>query len=193
MPHPCLSRSVWGRWAGSSSPPRCFSCFTRPFPLGNQALRTPRPLQTCIAPWYVFGRGIVVLLPCLQAVVGVEGLGALPQNCLALTAGFFGIALAFNLIRALLPAKWARFVPIASAMSIPFYLGANVALDMSLGTAIKFFWQWMDPESALNFCAAAASGLIAGSGIWALPSAIMALVGYNPPVCMTFLSGGTGS
>lgn len=123
--------------------------------------------------------------------MGVEGLGALPQNCMALTAGFFGIALAFNLIKHLLPVKYARFVPIPSAMSIPFYLGAYIALDMCLGTAIKFFWFWVSPEGAEAFCAAAASGLIAGSGIWALPSAIMALAGYNPPVCMNFVNGGS--
>ncbi len=121
----------------------------------------------------------------------MEGLSALPKNCLALTGGFFGIAIVFNILRTILPVKYAKCVPIASAMSIPFYLGANIAVDMSLGTCIKFFWDWVSPESSSNFAAAAASGLIAGSGIWALPSAVFALVGFKPPVCMNFVDGGS--
>ena len=35
---------------------------------------------------------------------------------------------------------------------------------------------------------AAASGLIAGDGLWTLPECILSIVKANPPICMSFQS-----
>lgn len=47
-----------------------------------------------------------------MAIVGVEGVGMLPENCLALCGGFAGITICMNLLRDFLPHKYGRFVPL---------------------------------------------------------------------------------
>ena len=43
------------------------------------------------------------------------------------------------------------------------------------------------PETAMHLVPAAATGLIAGDGLWALPAAVLAIIGIEPPMCMTFV------
>ena len=47
-----------------------------------------------------------------MAIVGVEGVSVLPENCLALCGGFAGITIVMNLMRDFLPQKYARFIPL---------------------------------------------------------------------------------
>jgi uncharacterized oligopeptide transporter (OPT) family protein len=79
------------------------------------------------------------------------------------------------------------------AMAIPFYVGPYFAIDMCVGSLILFIWEKIDKAKADAFGPAVASGLICGDGIWTLPSAILALVGVKPPICMKFLSRGTNA
>ena len=72
----------------------------------------------------------------------------LPKHCGALMGGFFAAAICMSLIRDLLPEKWARFVPIPMAMAIPFYIGANVAVDICIGALVKAYWHWSSPGTA---------------------------------------------
>jgi branched-subunit amino acid ABC-type transport system permease component len=53
--------------------------------------------------------------------------------------GAFLLALAMSLLHDLLPEKWSVFIPIPMAMAIPFYVGANVALDISTGAVVKAY------------------------------------------------------
>lgn len=53
-----------------------------------------------------------------MAIVGVDGLSVLPENCLALCGGFAGITICINLLRDFLPSKWARFVPLPMCMAL---------------------------------------------------------------------------
>ncbi|XP_027077921.1 probable metal-nicotianamine transporter YSL7 isoform X1 [Coffea arabica] len=123
-----------------------------------------------------------------MAILGVEGFGALPKHCLTLCYVFFAGAVVINGIRDLLGKKWARFIPLPMAMAIPFYLGSYFAIDMCVGSLILFVWEKLNKAKADAFGPAVASGLICGDGIWTLPSAILALAGVNPPICMKFLS-----
>ncbi|CAO2833114.1 unnamed protein product [Amaranthus hypochondriacus] len=118
------------------------------------------------------------------AVLGVEGFGSLPKNCLTLCLIFFVAAMAINGLRDSVGSKWARFIPIPMAMAIPFYIGGYFAIDMCVGSLILFVWQYRNKANADAFGPAVASGLICGDGIWTLPSSILALVGVNPPLCM---------
>lgn len=128
-----------------------------------------------------------------MAILGVDGLGALPKNCLYLCIVFFAGAIIINLARDWVGKKWARFIPVPMAMAIPFYIGSYFAIDMCLGSLILFIWQKIDRAKADAFGSAVASGLICGDGIWSLPSSFLALAGVQPPICMKFLSKTTNA
>ncbi|KAL8038168.1 hypothetical protein ABFX02_11G086700 [Erythranthe guttata] len=124
-----------------------------------------------------------------MAILGVEGVSALPKNCLTLCYVFFIGAVVINGIRDAVGKKWSRFIPLPMAMAIPFYIGGYFTIDMCVGSLILFVWEKIDKAKADAFGPAVASGLICGDGIWTLPSSILALLGVNPPICMKFLSG----
>ena len=128
-----------------------------------------------------------------MAILGVDGFSSLPKNCLYLCYGFFSAAILINLMKDALGKKWARFIPNPMAMAIPFYIGSYFAIDMCVGSLILFIWEKIDKAKADAFGPAVASGLICGDGIWTLPSAILALVGVKPPICMKFLSRRTNA
>ena len=70
----------------------------------------------------------------------LQGLSALPANCLKLCCGFFLGAMAISASRDVLPKRYARFVPIPMAAAIPFYIGAQLAVGFSyLGPLITVF------------------------------------------------------
>ncbi|CAJ2628739.1 unnamed protein product [Trifolium pratense] len=122
------------------------------------------------------------------AILGVDGVSALPKNCLVLCCVFFAGAMIINLVRDLAGEKYAKFIPVPMAMAIPFYIGSYFAIDMCVGSLILFVWQKVDRAKADAFGSAVASGLICGDGIWSLPSSFLALGGVQPPICMKFLS-----
>uniref|UniRef100_A0A1D1ZCD1 Putative metal-nicotianamine transporter YSL14 n=1 Tax=Anthurium amnicola TaxID=1678845 RepID=A0A1D1ZCD1_9ARAE len=128
-----------------------------------------------------------------MAILGVEGFGSLPKNCLTICyAAFFG-AILVNFVRDLSGKRVARFIPIPMAMAIPFYLGSYFAIDMCVGSLILFVWEKMDKAKADAFGPAVASGLICGDGIWTLPQSVLALAKVKPPICMKFLSRNTNN
>jgi uncharacterized oligopeptide transporter (OPT) family protein len=122
------------------------------------------------------------------AILGVDGVSALPKNCLVLCCVFFAGAIIINLVRDLAGEKYAKFIPVPMAMAIPFYIGSYFAIDMCVGSLILFVWKKVDRAKADAFGSAVASGLICGDGIWSLPSSFLALAGVQPPICMKFLS-----
>ncbi|GBF92880.1 metal-nicotianamine transporter-like [Raphidocelis subcapitata] len=124
-----------------------------------------------------------------MAVLGAEGFGALPKHCALLMGVLFAASLAICGARDALPRRYARFVPSPMAMGIPFYLGANNALNFWLGALIVHAWEWRDAAGADAYAAVAGSGLLIGGGVFSLPAAILALAGAAPPVCMSFAPG----
>ncbi|WJX19708.1 putative metal-nicotianamine transporter ysl7 [Trifolium repens] len=122
------------------------------------------------------------------AILGVDGVSALPKNCLVLCCMFFAGAIIINLVRDLVGEKYAKFIPVPMAMAIPFYIGSYFAIDMCVGSLILFVWKKVDKAKADAFGSAVASGLICGDGIWSFPSSFLALAGVQPPICMKFLS-----
>ena len=63
---------------------------------------------------------------------------------------------------------------------------------MCIGTTIMMVWQWVNAADCQLLSAAVASGLIAGDGIWSIPSAILAMAGVNPPMCMGWSKANNG-
>jgi hypothetical protein len=66
--------------------------------------------------------------------------------------------------------------------------GANNALNFWIGSLVVHFWTWLDAAGADDMSAIIGSGLLVGSGVFAIPSAILSLTGALPPVCMSFSS-----
>ena len=62
----------------------------------------------------------------------------------------------------------------------------HVQVDMCIGSVIKLVWEKRKPQEADAFVPVAASGLIAGDGLWTVPSALLAIFHVNPPICMSF-------
>ncbi|XP_021318968.1 probable metal-nicotianamine transporter YSL9 isoform X3 [Sorghum bicolor] len=121
-----------------------------------------------------------------MAILGVQGFSALPKHCLHLCYGFFGFAVAANLMRDLLPPKYGKWVPLPMAMGVPFLVGASFAIDMCVGSLIVFIWHMIDRSKASLMVPAVASGLICGDGLWIFPESLLALFKINPPLCMAF-------
>ncbi|KAK2457378.1 putative metal-nicotianamine transporter YSL7 [Trifolium repens] len=124
------------------------------------------------------------------AILGVDGVSALPKNCLVLCCLFFARAIIINLIWDLAREKYGKFIPVpmAMAMAIPFYIGSYFAIDMCVESLILFVWKKVDKAKADAFGSAVVSGLICGDEIWSLRSSFLALTGVQPPICMKFLS-----
>jgi uncharacterized oligopeptide transporter (OPT) family protein len=121
-----------------------------------------------------------------MAILGIKGFSALPMHCLEICCAAFFLALVLSLLKDVTPAKVSRFIPIPIAMAAPFYVGAYFGVDMFIGTVILFAWQKLNREEADGYAVAVASGLICGDGIWSIPSAVLSILGINPPICMSF-------
>ncbi|KAK9868357.1 hypothetical protein WJX84_007164 [Apatococcus fuscideae] len=65
------------------------------------------------------------------AAVGVSGLGTLPKYCLWMCLGWFLVGIGLDILRDLLPKRYAQFVPIPMAVAVPFYLGAYLSVDFA--------------------------------------------------------------
>ena len=77
-----------------------------------------------------------------------QGFAMLPKHCGEMMIGFFLLALVMSLVRDLVPEKYSVFIPVPMAMAIPFYVGANVAVDIFIGAIVKAYWYWTSPETA---------------------------------------------
>ncbi|XBH96822.1 hypothetical protein VPH35_087134 [Triticum aestivum] len=172
-PRSMLIAQIIGTAMGCVISPLTFFVFYRAFDIGNQE----GPWK---APYALIYRNI--------AILGVEGFSALPMHCLKLCYGFFGFAVAANLMRDFLPSKYARWVPLPMAMGFPFLAGASFAIDMCVGSLIVYVWNKIDRRNAVPMVPAVASGLICGDGLWIFPASLLALAKVNPPMCMAFAS-----
>lgn len=134
-----------------------------------------------------------------MAILGTRGLDALPAHCVQYAIAFFVGSFAVAAVRdVMLLERWSRsgsvvgrwvnrvgqFVPVPMAFALPFYLGGNYAVDMAVGSIVKGAWQVFAAGSAADYVPMVASGLIAGDGLWAIPSAVAALAGGSAPFCI---------
>nr|AAB63613.1 unknown protein [Arabidopsis thaliana] len=172
-PKAMFASQMIGTVVGCIVTPLSFFLFYKAFDIGN-------PNGEFKAPYALIYRNM--------AILGVQGFSALPLHCLQMCYGFFGFAVLVNVVRDLTPAKIGRFMPLPTAMAVPFLVGAYFAIDMCVGTLIVFVWEKMNRKKAEFMVPAVASGLICGEGLWTLPAAVLALAGVKPPICMKFLA-----
>ncbi|XP_011072202.1 probable metal-nicotianamine transporter YSL7 [Sesamum indicum] len=178
-PRSIFVSQVIGTAMGCVISPCVFWMFYKAFPdIGYTTSEYPAPFATV---YYTMAR------------LGVEGFSPLPKHCLNLCYVFFAAAVLINLIRDILGKKRSWFIPLPMAMGIPFFLGSYFAIDMCVGSLILYIWQKVNKAKADAFGPVVASGLICGDGMWTLPSAILALAGVRPPICMKFISRATNS
>ncbi|KAH6774027.1 YELLOW STRIPE like 1 [Perilla frutescens var. hirtella] len=168
-----LSQAV-GTALGCVISPLSFFLFYKAFDIGN-------PDKEFKAPFGIIYRNL--------AIIGVQGFSALPQHCLQLCYGFFAAAVAINVVKDVSPAKVGKWMPLPTAMAVPFLIGGYFAVDMCVGTLVVFLWHRYKSKTAALMVPAVASGLICGEGLWILPESILALAKVSPPICMKFLSG----
>ena len=75
------------------------------------------------------------------AVIAAEGVNHLPRYCLAIAGALMGGAVLINLLKDfVVPPAYKKFVPLPSAVSIPFFIGAPIAIDFCMGGAIMLIW-----------------------------------------------------
>ncbi|KAF8095564.1 hypothetical protein N665_0330s0045 [Sinapis alba] len=172
-PKAMFASQMIGTIVGCIVTPLSFFLFYRAFDIGN-------PNGEFKAPYALIYRNM--------AILGVQGFSALPLHCLQMCYGFFGFAVLVNVVRDLTPAKVGRFMPLPTAMAVPFLVGAYFAIDMCVGTLVVFIWEKRNRRKAEVMVPAVASGLICGEGLWTLPAAVLALAGVKPPICMKFLA-----
>jgi uncharacterized oligopeptide transporter (OPT) family protein len=126
------------------------------------------------------------------AVIAVNGSKDLPKYCLAIAGGSFGWALLSDGARDLLARKfgpnsiYVKLIPIPSMLGIPAFIGGYFTIDMTIGAVILGIWQYFNMADCLINAPLVASALIAGDGVWSVPSAILALAGVSPPLCAQF-------
>lgn len=168
-----LSQAV-GTALGCVISPLSFFLFYKAFDIGN-------PATEFKAPFGIIYRNL--------AIIGVQGFSALPKHCLELCYGFFAAAVAINLGRDFAPPRIRKWMPLPTAMAVPFLVGGYFAVDMCVGTLVVFLWGKLAPKTAAVMVPAVASGLICGEGLWILPASILALAKVKPPICMNFLPG----
>ncbi|KAG8374539.1 hypothetical protein BUALT_Bualt10G0005700 [Buddleja alternifolia] len=168
-----LSQAI-GTALGCIVSPLSFFLFYKAFDIGN-------PDGEFKAPYAIIYRNL--------AIIGVQGFSALPQHCLQLCYGFFAFAIGVNLVKDFSPGRVGKWMPIPTAMAVPFLIGGYFAIDMCVGTLVVFVWQKLNPKKAEMMVPAVASGLICGEGIWSLPASVLGLAKINPPICMKFLPG----
>lgn len=99
---------------------------------------------------------------------------------------FLASGLSICLIRDLLPRRYGRFAPSPMGMAFSFYIGANNAIDFWVGSLIMLVWEWRLTQTALQLGPLVGAGLIVGDGLWAIPSALLAIGGVSPPLCLKF-------
>jgi len=166
-PRSMLAAQAAGTAMGCAVAPLAFLLFYRAFDVGD-------PDGYWKAPYALIYRNM--------ALLGVQGF-------LPLSAGFFALAVLANAARDALPLRYGRYVPLPTAMAVPFLVGASFAIDMVVGTVVVFAWHRIDGDEAALLVPAVASRLICGDGIWTFPSSLLSLAKIKPPICMKFTAG----
>ncbi|KAL0295274.1 UNVERIFIED_CONTAM: Metal-nicotianamine transporter YSL1 [Sesamum angustifolium] len=173
-PRAMLLSQALGTALGCIVSPLSFFLFYKAFDIGN-------PDGEFKAPYAIIYRNL--------AIIGVQGFSALPQHCLQLCYGFFAFAIAINFLKDFSPKRIGKWMPIPTAMAVPFLIGGYFAIDMCVGSLVVFLWQKVNSKKAELMVPAVASGFICGEGLWTIPASILALAKITPPICMKFLPG----
>ncbi|KAI3901885.1 hypothetical protein MKW92_034495 [Papaver armeniacum] len=158
-PRSMLFSTVIGTLSGVIMSPLVFWIF---FHEPNPNLGLPDSLYP--APYGALYRGI--------ALIAMEGVSALPKNCLMLSIGFFSFAVLLNIVEEVmkhLNIKAHEYVPSAIGMAIQFYLGGGYSMIfMCVGILYKFWREWNNKAEDGDSVLVEVSGMICGDFLWGI-------------------------
>ncbi|KIY96808.1 hypothetical protein MNEG_11152 [Monoraphidium neglectum] len=122
----------------------------------------------------------------VAALFAQGGARALPAY-----AGWMGLAalvvgLVLASVRQVISSRARVMVPMPVVMGVIFLAGANVAVGVAFGAALRIAWRWRHPRSADAYAALVGGALIAGDGVWGVGRALLASFGVAAPICMSF-------
>lgn len=60
------------------------------------------------------------------------------------------------------------------------------AVGVAIGAAIRIAWRWRNPRDADAYAALVGGALIAGDGVWGIGRGVLAALGIQAPICMSF-------
>jgi hypothetical protein len=120
------------------------------------------------------------------AVLASAGASALPAHALWVAFSALIVGIALNALRDTLPMQMRGVVPIPAAVGVVFMTGASTAVDLAVGAAARIFWRLRYPRSADAYALVVGCALIAGEGLWGLGEGLLAALGVQAPICMTF-------
>ncbi|KAI3836701.1 hypothetical protein MKX03_007330 [Papaver bracteatum] len=157
-PRSMLFSTVIGTLLGIIMSPLVFLIF---FHEPNPNLWQPESLYP--APYGALYRGI--------ALIAMEGVSALPNNCLILSIGFFSFAILLNIMKEVmmhLNIKAHKLVPSAIDMAIQFYLGGYSMICMCVGSLYTFWRESKSKAEDDDSILVEASGMIFGDFLWGI-------------------------
>ncbi|XP_048136594.1 probable metal-nicotianamine transporter YSL11 [Rhodamnia argentea] len=123
-----------------------------------------------------------------DAMDAANGFSTLPKHCLSLSLAFFVAAILVSMVRDSMPKKWKSLIPIPMVFAVPFYVGAYLSIDMSVGYLIFYLWRRKNKAQAEGFAPFVGSALMFGDGLWLFPSTVLSMKNIVAPMCMRFLS-----
>ncbi|KAI3412643.1 uncharacterized protein J3R85_017083 [Psidium guajava] len=122
------------------------------------------------------------------AMEAANGFSTLPKHCLSLSLAFFVAAILVGMLRDSMPKKWKILIPIPMVFAMPFFVGAYLSIDMSVGYLIFYLWRRKNKAQAEGFAPFVGSALMFGDGLWLFPSTVLSMKNIVAPMCMRFLS-----
>ncbi|XP_048135660.1 probable metal-nicotianamine transporter YSL12 [Rhodamnia argentea] len=122
------------------------------------------------------------------AMEAANGFSTLPKHCPSLSLAFFVAAILISMLRDSMPKKWKSLIPIPMAFAAPFYVGAYLSINMSVGYLIFYLWRRKNKAPAEGFAPFVGSALMFGDGLWLFPSTALRMKNIVAPMCMRFLS-----
>eukprot|EP01053_Blabericola_migrator_P008044 Blabericola_migrator_1__8043@NODE_412_length_8716_cov_285_566539_g325_i0_p1_GENE_NODE_412_length_8716_cov_285_566539_g325_i0NODE_412_length_8716_cov_285_566539_g325_i0_p1_ORF_typecomplete_len747_score139_73OPT/PF03169_15/2e91OPT/PF03169_15/5_2e03SPC25/PF06703_11/35SPC25/PF06703_11/39SPC25/PF06703_11/1_2e04SPC25/PF06703_11/6_6e02_NODE_412_length_8716_cov_285_566539_g325_i064668706 len=160
-----------------------FGCFISPsiFIMLRAAFEVP----TADAKAFIQGR-FGPIYRTLAIVATGSGFDALPKYCLWIAFAFLILSLVLMTLEAVLPERYAKYVPDPSAMSIGMLVGATVPMEFFIGGLAAYWWAWWDRETCLKNKAYVTSGTIAGSGVAVVLQSIMSIASVAAPIHVTY-------
>ena len=138
-----------------------YSLITASYPIGGERLPAPAAYA-----W----KAMAELL--------TQGLSALPKGAAVTTSCAICAGVIISLLRRIERIK--KWVPSGLAMGIAFIIPAYYSLVIFYGMVVHQIWQRKNPDAAIRYTFAIASGLVAGEGLMGIVNAGLTLLGIGP-------------
>jgi uncharacterized oligopeptide transporter (OPT) family protein len=179
-PKAMIIAQLWGFFIGTITCPLVFLSFISSTPdTGFQDSRYPNSY------------GLIYRAMALLGANG--GFGSLPKYALEVSYGLFAFGFFMPMAKLVVLQTLKNrgltqahgmvqfFWPAPMAMGIPFIAGVHWVVPVGIGLLIKLVWKRVNEKGHENFYQVVAAGILAGTGIFAIPAVILTLAGATAP------------